>query len=145
MAELIARTRDSKPNIIGIPEVKPKLNRYKPALAECSLTEVGSDLYTRPTSTLSVWLSFIFTNRFSWKFVFMCISVASNLLSKYKMRINVSNDLTKTKRAREKELWEEAKKMKDKDDSGDYKYKVRGSGKKVFHGVNVKSFFSNIL
>ena len=41
MAELIVRTRDSKPNIIGIPEVKPKLNRYKPELAECSLTEVG--------------------------------------------------------------------------------------------------------
>jgi hypothetical protein len=39
MAELIVRTRDSKPNIIGI---KPKLNRYKPALAEFSLTEVGS-------------------------------------------------------------------------------------------------------
>ena len=38
--------------------------------------------------------------------------------------INVSNDLTKTGRAREKELWEEAKKMNDKDDSGDYKYKV---------------------
>ena len=42
MADLIVRTRDSKPNIIGIPEVKPKLNRYKPALAEFSLTEVGS-------------------------------------------------------------------------------------------------------
>jgi hypothetical protein len=42
MAELIARTRDSKPNIIEITEVKPKLNRYKPALAEFSLTEVGS-------------------------------------------------------------------------------------------------------
>ena len=42
MAELIVRTRDSKPNIIGITEVKPKLNRYKPALAEFSLTEVGS-------------------------------------------------------------------------------------------------------
>ena len=42
MAELIVRTRDSKPNIIGITEVKPKLNRYKPALVECSLTEVGS-------------------------------------------------------------------------------------------------------
>ena len=38
--------------------------------------------------------------------------------------INVSNDLTKTGRAREKELWEEAKKMNDKDDSGDYKYKM---------------------
>jgi hypothetical protein len=36
MAELIVRTRDSKPNI------KPKLDRYKPALAEFSLTEVGS-------------------------------------------------------------------------------------------------------
>ena len=30
----------------------------------------------------------------------------------------VSNDLTKTERAREKELWEEAKKMNDNDDSG---------------------------
>jgi methyl coenzyme M reductase alpha subunit len=38
--------------------------------------------------------------------------------------INVSNDLTKTERVREKELWEEAKKMNDKDDSGDYKYKM---------------------
>jgi hypothetical protein len=47
-------------------------------------------------------------------------------LPKYK-DINVSNDLTKNERARKKELWEEAKKMKDKDDSGDYKYKVRGS------------------
>ena len=65
-------------------------------------------------------------------------------LPKYK-DINVSNDLTKNERARKKELWEEAKKMKDKDDSGDYKYKVRGSGKKVFHGVNVKSlqFYPN--
>jgi hypothetical protein len=27
---------------LGITEVKPKLNRYKPALAEFSLTEVGS-------------------------------------------------------------------------------------------------------
>jgi hypothetical protein len=43
---------------------------------------------------------------------------------KYK-DINVSNDLTKTERAKEKELWEEAKKM-DKDDSGDYEDKVRG-------------------
>jgi hypothetical protein len=42
MAELIVRPRDNKPNIIGITEVKPKLNRYKPALAEFSLTEVGS-------------------------------------------------------------------------------------------------------
>jgi hypothetical protein len=42
MAELIVRTRDSKPNTIGITEVKPKLNRYKPPLAEFSLTEVGS-------------------------------------------------------------------------------------------------------
>jgi hypothetical protein len=46
-------------------------------------------------------------------------------LPKYK-DINVSNDLTKTERVREKEPWEEAKKMKDKDDSGDYEYKVRG-------------------
>jgi hypothetical protein len=37
MAELIVRTRDSKPNIIGITEVKPKLNRYKPAIADFSL------------------------------------------------------------------------------------------------------------
>jgi hypothetical protein len=42
MAKLIVRTRDSKPNIIGISEVKPKLNRYKLALAELSLTEVVS-------------------------------------------------------------------------------------------------------
>ena len=42
MAELIVRTRDSKPYMIGITEVKPKLNRYKPSLAEFSLTEVGS-------------------------------------------------------------------------------------------------------
>jgi methyl coenzyme M reductase alpha subunit len=48
--------------------------------------------------------------------------------------INVSNDLTKTERAREKDLWEEAKKMNDKDDSGDYKYKMGsplGSGKLI--------------
>jgi hypothetical protein len=32
--------------------------------------------------------------------------------------INVINDLAKTGRAREKELWEEAKKMNDNDDSG---------------------------
>jgi hypothetical protein len=38
--------------------------------------------------------------------------------------MNVSNDLTKTERAREKELWEEAKKMNDKDDSGDFKCKM---------------------
>jgi hypothetical protein len=44
-------------------------------------------------------------------------------LSKY-TDINVSNDLTKTERASEKELWEEAKKMNDKDDSWDYKYKM---------------------
>jgi hypothetical protein len=44
-------------------------------------------------------------------------------LPKYK-DINVSNDLAKNKRAREKELWEEAKKMKDKDDSGDYEYNL---------------------
>jgi hypothetical protein len=37
MAELIVRTRDSKTNIIGITEIKPKLNRYKPALAKFSL------------------------------------------------------------------------------------------------------------
>ena len=46
-------------------------------------------------------------------------------LPKYK-DINVSNDLAKTERAREKELWEEAKNTKDKDDSGNYEYKVRG-------------------
>jgi hypothetical protein len=45
MAELIVRTRDSKPNILGITEVKPKLNRYKPAIAEFSLTEVGTCSY----------------------------------------------------------------------------------------------------
>jgi hypothetical protein len=38
----------------------------------------------------------------------------------------VSNDLAKTERARKKELWEEAKKMNDKDDSGDFKCKMRG-------------------
>jgi methyl coenzyme M reductase alpha subunit len=38
--------------------------------------------------------------------------------------IDVSSDLAKTERAREKELWEVAKKMNDKDDSGDYKYKT---------------------
>jgi hypothetical protein len=36
-------------------------------------------------------------------------------LSKY-TDINVSNDLAKTERTSEKELWEEAKKMNDKDD-----------------------------
>ena len=52
-------------------------------------------------------------------------------LPKYK-DINVNNDLAKTEKARKKELWEEAKKMKDKDDQGDYEYKVRpphGPGK----------------
>jgi hypothetical protein len=46
MAELIVRTRDNKPNIIGITEVKPKLNRYKPALAEFSLTVLSSNVHS---------------------------------------------------------------------------------------------------
>jgi hypothetical protein len=54
------------------------------SLSLYSLVLLDGGLYTRPTSSLSVWLSFIYTNRFSWKFVFMCISVAFNLLSKYK-------------------------------------------------------------
>ena len=72
--------------------------------------------------------------------------------------INVSNDLTKTERAREKELWEEAKKMNDKDDSGDFKCKMGQesgqdkevkwnkrtnlvhSGKNVLNSVNVNTF-----
>ena len=31
---VIVRTRDIKPNIIGVTEVTPKNNRYKPACAE---------------------------------------------------------------------------------------------------------------
>ncbi|VDH94238.1 Hypothetical predicted protein [Mytilus galloprovincialis] len=42
MSELIVRTRDNKPNIIGITEVKPKANRYKPSTAEYSIPEVGN-------------------------------------------------------------------------------------------------------
>ena len=52
--------------------------------------------------------------------------------------MNVSNDLTKTERAREKELWEEAKKMNDKDDSGDYKYKIGGGGPWVRKVAKIK-------
>ncbi|CAG2214545.1 unnamed protein product [Mytilus edulis] len=33
---------DNKPNIIGITEVKPKANRYKPSTAEYSIPEVGN-------------------------------------------------------------------------------------------------------
>ncbi|VDI25739.1 Hypothetical predicted protein [Mytilus galloprovincialis] len=40
MSELIVRTRDNKPNIIGITEVKPKANRYKPSTAEYSIPEI---------------------------------------------------------------------------------------------------------
>ncbi|CAG2214542.1 unnamed protein product [Mytilus edulis] len=42
MSELIVRTRDNKPNIIGITKVKPKTNRYKPSTAEYSIPEVGN-------------------------------------------------------------------------------------------------------
>ncbi|CAG2203305.1 unnamed protein product [Mytilus edulis] len=42
LSELIVRARDNKPNIIGITEVKPKVNRYKPSKAEYSLPEVGN-------------------------------------------------------------------------------------------------------
>ncbi|CAC5409339.1 unnamed protein product [Mytilus coruscus] len=42
MSELIVWTRDNKPNIIGITEVKPKANRFKPSTAEYSLPEVGN-------------------------------------------------------------------------------------------------------
>jgi hypothetical protein len=39
---LILRARDKKLDIIGITEMKPKNSRYKPHLAEYSLTEVGN-------------------------------------------------------------------------------------------------------
>jgi hypothetical protein len=39
---LIVRARDKKLDIIEITEVKPKNSRYKPHLAEYSLTEVGN-------------------------------------------------------------------------------------------------------
>ncbi|VDI14274.1 Hypothetical predicted protein [Mytilus galloprovincialis] len=42
LSELIVKARDNKPNIIGITEVKPKVNRYKPFKAEYSLPEVGN-------------------------------------------------------------------------------------------------------
>ncbi|CAG2256668.1 unnamed protein product [Mytilus edulis] len=41
LPELIVRTRDDKPKIIGITEVKPKNNRYKPGISEYSLAEVS--------------------------------------------------------------------------------------------------------
>jgi hypothetical protein len=42
ITELIVRARDKKLDIIEITEVKPKNSRYKPHLAEYSLTEVGN-------------------------------------------------------------------------------------------------------
>ena len=41
-------------------------------------------------------------------------------------KVNVSNDLTKAEREKEKELWQEAKKQQLNDKSGDFIYKVRG-------------------
>ncbi|CAC5386629.1 unnamed protein product [Mytilus coruscus] len=41
LPELIVRTRDDKPKIIGITEVKPKNNRYKPGISEYSLADVS--------------------------------------------------------------------------------------------------------
>jgi len=41
-------------------------------------------------------------------------------------KVNVSNDLTKAEREKEKQLWQEAKKKQLKDKSGDFIYKVRG-------------------
>ncbi|CAG2205678.1 unnamed protein product [Mytilus edulis] len=41
LPELTVRTRDDKPKIIGITEVKPKNNRYKPGISEYSLAEVS--------------------------------------------------------------------------------------------------------
>lgn len=41
-------------------------------------------------------------------------------------KVNVSNDLTKAEREKEKQLWQEAKKQQLKDKSGDFIYKVRG-------------------
>jgi hypothetical protein len=54
--------------------------------------------------------------------------------------MNVSNDLTKTERAREKELWEEAKKMNDKDDSGDFKCKMGQESNSASAGLYRFSF-----
>ena len=43
-------------------------------------------------------------------------------------KVNVSNDLIKAEREKEKQLWHEAKKQQQlKDKSGDFIYKVRGS------------------
>jgi hypothetical protein len=42
ITQLIVRARDKKLDIIEITEVKPKNSRYKPHLAEYSLTEVGN-------------------------------------------------------------------------------------------------------
>ena len=44
---------------------------------------------------------------------------------KYKT-VNVSNDLTKAERENEKKLWIEAKKLQEKEESGEYIYRVRG-------------------
>lgn len=41
-------------------------------------------------------------------------------------KVNVSNDLTKAEREKEKQLWQEAKKLQLNDKSGDFIYKVRG-------------------
>ena len=42
-------------------------------------------------------------------------------------KVNVSNDLIKAEREKEKQLWHEAKKQQQlKDKSGDFIYKVRG-------------------
>ncbi|CAC5371801.1 unnamed protein product [Mytilus coruscus] len=41
LPELIVRTRDDKPKIIGITEVKPKNNRYQPGISEYSLADVS--------------------------------------------------------------------------------------------------------
>ena len=38
----------------------------------------------------------------------------------------MSNDLTKTERANQKRLWEEAKKMSENDTSGEFTYNVSG-------------------
>ena len=41
LPELMVRTRDNKPDIIGITEVKNKNNRQNPSIAEYSIGEVG--------------------------------------------------------------------------------------------------------
>ena len=41
-------------------------------------------------------------------------------------KVNVSNDLTKAEREKEKQLWQEAKKQQLNDKSGNFIYKVRG-------------------